>query len=108
MEPKPIMTMGPEIFAWMGWSCGLINWSPEMGCIWCEAEDQAVRRFAVTFISNFIPGFNSPATTSKVAARPDIAKVLAADREHDVGILGIGDVIGRADNIGHRETAILQ
>jgi hypothetical protein len=27
IEPKPIMTMGPEIFAWIG-AEGLIKWSP--------------------------------------------------------------------------------
>src|SRR5712672_489254 len=30
IEPKPIMTMGPEIFAWIG-AGGLMNLSPEMG-----------------------------------------------------------------------------
>src|ERR1700686_4830020 len=31
IEPKPIMTMGPEIFAWIG-ADGLMAWSPENGC----------------------------------------------------------------------------
>src|ERR1700738_4932646 len=31
IEPKAIMTMGPEIFAWMGAADGLMNWSPKGG-----------------------------------------------------------------------------
>src|ERR1700709_1492615 len=31
IEPKPIMTMGPEIFAWIG-AAGLMGWSPGTGC----------------------------------------------------------------------------
>src|SRR6267154_2204879 len=33
IEPKPIMTMGPEIFAWIGAAGGLMNLSPERGCV---------------------------------------------------------------------------
>jgi len=29
IEPKPIMTMGPEIFAWINEAGGLISMSPE-------------------------------------------------------------------------------
>jgi hypothetical protein len=38
IEPKPIMTMGPEIFAWIGAAGGLMDWSPEKGCAWRKRE----------------------------------------------------------------------
>jgi hypothetical protein len=48
------MTMGPEIFAWIG-AGGLMDISPKLGCGW-GGRDQAARRFAVTSTSIFISG----------------------------------------------------
>src|SRR4030081_3889487 len=36
IEPKPIMTMGPEIFAWIGAAGELMDMSPKWGCVWRE------------------------------------------------------------------------
>ena len=67
-----------------------------------------MRRLAVTSISTFISGFARPATTSIVAAgrmspstSPQTAKWASASA-------GVGDVVGRADDVGHREAALLQ
>ena len=56
IEPKPIMTMGPEIFAWIG-EAGLIFLGLS-GKVLTDngGGDQALRRLAVTSISTFISG----------------------------------------------------
>src|SRR5260370_34089817 len=107
IEPKPIMTMGPEIFAWICRSGGLINFSPGNGCVWREQQSGGAP-LGGDFDLYLHLGLVEPGNDEDRCGRPDIAKVLAADREHGVGIPGVGDVIGGADDIGHGEAGILQ
>jgi hypothetical protein len=64
---------------------------------------QAVRRFyglrrlAVTSISIFISGFRRPVTED-----------FAANLKMRIRVLDVGEIVGRADNIGHGETGLLQ
>jgi hypothetical protein len=55
IDPKPIMTMGPVIFAWICEDDGLIEFGLR-NMDFAVEQDQAVRRFAVTSISIFISG----------------------------------------------------
>ena len=70
--------------------------------------DQALRRFAVTSISTFISGLYERRDDQQRGGRADVAENFAADREVRIRIAGVGDVIGRADDVGHREAALLQ
>ena len=70
--------------------------------------DQALRRLAVTSISTFISGLESAGDDQQRRGRADVAEDLAADGEMGVRVLGVGDVVGRADDVGHREAALLQ
>ena len=38
----------------------------------------------------------------------NVAEDFATDGEVGIHVLGVGDVVGRADDIGHREAALLQ
>src|SRR6266545_5957543 len=102
------MTMGPEIFAWIGAAGGLMGWSPEKGCAWRKREGSGGAPLGGDFDLDLHLGLVEAYDDEQRCGRPDLAKHLAADREHGVGILGVGDVIGGAHDIGHRETGTLQ
>src|SRR6476620_3207047 len=107
IEPKPIMTMGPEIFAWIGAAGGLMGLSPDYGCV-CRKGNGSGTPFGSDFDLDLHLGLIEPGDDEEGCGGADLAKPFAADREHGVGILGIGDIIGRADNISHRKAAFLQ
>src|ERR1700738_5139021 len=100
-EPKPIMTMGPEILAWINWCGGLIV------CLRNE-KGSGGAPLRGHFDLDLHLGLVEPGDDEESCGRTDVAKRLAADREHGIGIPGVGDVIGRADDIGHGEAAVLQ
>src|ERR1700733_9328179 len=101
------MTMGPEILAWIDEAGGLMKWSPEYGC--AEAmKGSGSASLRGHFDLDLHLGLVEPGNDEQRRGGTDIAEIFAADREHRVGIAGIGDEIGRADDIGHRETAVLQ
>src|SRR6478752_10816781 len=107
IEPKPIMTIGPEIFAWI---CGdgLMNGSGEWMCCALRGIGSDGASLRGHFDLDLHLGLEEPGDDQDRRGRPDIAKHLAANREHCLRIARIGDVIGRADDVGHGETAILQ
>src|ERR1700712_1754122 len=101
IEPKPIMTMGPEIFAWIG-AGGLMNLSPEMGdAFGREGNGSGRAPLGGDFDLDFHLGLIKAYHDQQGRGRADIAENLAADRKMGVRIRGIGDVIGRADDVGH-------
>src|SRR4051794_9970164 len=105
IEPKPIITMGPEIFAWIcedglisglrkivsvvnvgsggAALCGHFDLDLHLGS--CETNDDQQRRRGT-----------------------NVAQDFATDGEVGIHVLGVGDVVGRADDIGHREAALFQ
>src|SRR5713226_1917970 len=114
IEPKPIMTMGPEIFAWMG-ADGLMNSLRKTG--WLRrlrgSGDQGIRGSGGTSLGGHFDldlhlGLVEARDHQQRGGRADVAEKFAADREMGVRVAGVGDVVGRADDIGHRKTAFFQ
>src|ERR1700676_2588282 len=106
IEPKPIMTMGPEMAAWICRSGGLM-----VRLLIKAALDEGGSGGASLrghFDLDLHLGLVEPCDDEQRCGRPDIAKLFTADREHGVRIPGVGDVIGRADDIGECEAAIRQ
>src|SRR6185369_8126405 len=102
IEPKPIMTMGPVIFAWI---CELMNVLQGMG------EGRApgsAAPFCGHFDLDLHLGLVEPGDDQQRCGRTYLAEHLAGDREESVRIRKIGDVVGRADDVGHREAALFQ
>src|ERR1700723_3104825 len=104
IEPKPIMTMGPEMVAWICRSGGLmvrllIKAVPGEG-------GSGAASLRGHFDLDLHLGLVEPCDDEQRCGRPDIAKLFTADREHGVRIPGVGDVIGRADDIGECEGEI--
>src|SRR5258708_1462890 len=104
IEPKPIMTMGPEIFAWIC-EAGLISGvSPKKA--WVGESGGAPLRGH--FDLDLHLGLVEAHDNEKRGCRADLAENLAADREMRIRVVGVGDVIGRANDIGHREASLVQ
>src|ERR1700684_174049 len=96
------MTMGPEILAWI-W---LMRKSPDT-----DVLDETGSRGAPLrghFDLDLHLRLQEPGDDEEGGGGANLAEDLAADGEVGVGILGVGDVIGRADDIGHREPGLLQ
>src|ERR1700722_37498 len=97
------MTMGPEIFAWTG---GLIDISGSWMCFRRSGSGGAPLRGHFDLDLHF--GLVESRDDEQRRRRADVAENLAADRKMSVGVPGVGKVIGRTHDIGHREAAILQ
>ncbi len=53
-------------------------------------------------------GLLEPRHDQQCRRRTDVAENLAADREMGVRVVDVGEVVGRADDVGHREAAFLE
>src|SRR6202048_3168977 len=105
IEPKPIMTMGPEILAWIG-ADGLMNDLRNRCAARLRGSDGT--SLGGHFDLDLHLGLVETRNHQQRGRRADVAENFAADREMGVRVPGVGDVIGRADDIGHRETAFFQ
>src|SRR5882724_6861570 len=103
IEPKPIMTMGPEIFAWI---CeeGLIIDSRRVPSGGQSGSGGATLRG--DFDLDFHLGLVEPRDDQQRGGRANVAENLAADRKMGIRIVGIGDIVGRADDVGHRKSTL--
>src|SRR5882757_11438310 len=106
IEPKPIMTMGPEIFARIFCSGGLIQvYLRNMNCAGGN-KGSGGAPLRGDFDLDLHLGLVEPGDDEEGCGRPDIAEPFAANGQHGVGVACIGDVIGGAHDIGHGEAAI--
>src|SRR5437763_6882766 len=109
IEPKPIMTMGPEILARICAADGLIKFvSEKWGCVWREQEGSSAAPFRRDFDLDLHLGLQQSGDHKERCGRPDIAEIFAADREYRVGVPAVADVIGCADDVGEGESAVLE
>src|SRR5580698_3495574 len=98
------MTIGPEIFAWTG-EDGLIKGSPvdirRLSREWDRGSGGAP--LGGDFDLDLHLGLVQRSDDQKRRSRANLAQHLAADREMGVRLAGVGEVICRANNIGHRK-----
>src|SRR6266478_4630649 len=98
IEPKPIMTIGPEIFAWI---CGdgLMNCLRTRDVLRVEGIGSGGASLRGHLDLDLHLGLVEPGDDQDCRGRSNIAKRFAADREDCVRVARIGDVIGRADDV---------
>src|SRR5579872_6640870 len=105
IEPKPIMTMGPEIFAWI-FEAGLMGMISEK--VLTDSGISGGATLGGHFDLDLHLRLEQAGNDQQGGGRADVAEHLAADRKMRVGILDVGEIIGRADDIGHGEACLLQ
>src|SRR5882724_7706962 len=103
------MTMGPAIFAWINEAGGLMRFVSGDGiALWRRGSRSSGASLRGDFDLDLHRGLVEPGNDEESGSRPDIAELFAADREYGIGVAGVGDVIDRADDVGHREAGIRQ
>src|SRR5438477_12549744 len=107
IEPKPIMTIGPEIFAWI---CGdgLMNCLRGIDVLRVLGIRSGGASLRGHLDLDLHLGLQKPGDDQDRRCRSDIAKRFAADSEDCIRAACLRDVIGRADDVGQGKTAILQ
>src|SRR5882757_9807170 len=103
IEPKPIMTMGPEIFAWIC-EAGLISGLSEKA--WVRESGGAPLRGHFDFDLHL--GLEEPCDDQQRGRRPDLTEKFSTDGEVGVHLIDVCDVVGRADDVGHHKAGLLQ
>src|SRR6202048_815926 len=98
------MTMGPEILAWIG-ADGLMDWSPGIGCAGGAKNDSGGASLRGDFDLDLHLGLVEARDDEKSCGGTDTAEHLAADGKHRVRVFGVGDVVGRPHDVGHRKAA---
>src|ERR1700733_2717863 len=111
IEPKPIITMGPEIFAWI--SEGLMGMvSPKKCWRYRGISGGTLPLWAAPLGGDFDLdlhfGFQQRGDHQHRSGRTDIAQDFAADCKMRVRVLDVDEIVGRADNIGHCKTGLFQ
>src|ERR1700709_134825 len=98
IEPKPIMTIGPEILAWIC-ADGLIGWSPGIGCAGRAENGSDGASLRGDFDLDLHFGLVEPGDDEEGCGGADVGERFAADGDTGLGILAVGDVIGGANQI---------
>src|SRR5258705_9129346 len=99
IEPKPIMTIGPEIFAWICGEGGFMKFVSGIGMRWGRGGSGGAA-FGGHFDFDLHLGFVEAGDDKQSGGPPDVAEGFTPDPEQGIGIPGVGGVVGATPGIG--------